>query len=98
MSHCPLEAGMGKLLCKEIAEDKSKGGIILPANRDRNLRTYEILSVGPGRMGKLGIREEVPYSVGDRVYIDASMQHQMSHDGVFYTVVEQEFVWAVVKK
>lgn len=97
MKACPLKAGEGKILCKEVIENRSKGGIILPENRDRNIRLFEILDVGPGRVNQItGTRNQPPYKVGDKCYMDASMQHVMQHDSVEYVVVENEYVWAVV--
>lgn len=61
-----------KLVVMPIVSEKSRAGVVFPTStfEDPNyggVRLYRVLAVGPGRIGRDGVRREMPVSVGDRV-------------------------------
>jgi chaperonin GroES len=49
------------------AEETTKGGIVLPDTARQKPREGEVLAIGPGKMGKDGVRTPIELNVGDLV-------------------------------
>jgi chaperonin GroES len=85
-----------KVLLKEVKDEviKTKSGIILPDQENKDMKKGEVIAVGSGtyRDGKLvplGVRpgDVVMYSWGDKLI----------HEGVEYVLVQEAGILAIVK-
>ncbi len=78
------------------AEEKTKGGIILTASAQEKPQVAEIIAVGPGKMedGKL-----VPVSVkvGEKVIASKYAGTMVKFDGIEYTILSEDDIFAVVE-
>lgn len=52
-----------------IIEDKSRIGMLLPENDNRDRQEAEVLAVGPGGFSANGVRIPIDLGIGDRVLI-----------------------------
>lgn len=78
------------------AEEKTKGGIILTASAQEKPQVAEVVAVGPGKVedGKL-----VPVSVkvGERVIASKYAGTMVKFDGIEYTILSEDDIFAVVE-
>ncbi len=78
------------------AEEKTKGGIILTASAQEKPQVAEVIAIGPGKVedGKL-----VPVSVkiGDKVIASKYAGTMVKFDGVEYTILSEDDIFAVVE-
>lgn len=78
------------------AEEKTKGGIILTASAQEKPQVAEVVAVGPGKMedGKL-----IPVSVkvGERVIASKYAGTMVKFDGIEYTILSEDDIFAVVE-
>ena len=52
---------------REVADDKTAGGIVLPDSAKNKPQRGTVVAVGPGRMKKDGTRAAMQLKAGDRV-------------------------------
>ena len=78
------------------AEEKTKGGIILTASAQEKPQVAEVVAVGPGKVedGKL-----VPVSVkvGERVIASKYAGTMVKFDGIEYTILSEDDIFAIVE-
>ena len=78
------------------AEEKTKGGIILTASAQEKPQVAEVIAIGPGKLedGKL-----IPVSVkiGDKVIASKYAGTMVKFDGVEYTILSEDDIFAVVE-
>lgn len=87
-----------KILVKRLeAEEKTKGGIVLPDSAKEKPREGKIEAVGPGRVMENGERSKMQLQPGDRVLFSAYGGTEIKIDGVEYLVMSEDDVLAVVK-
>jgi chaperonin GroES len=56
---------------RDISDEKSKGGILLPDNAQKKPQRGTVLAVGPGKMNKDGTRTALQVKVGDTILFTA---------------------------
>lgn len=71
------------------AEEKTKGGIILPDMAKEKPQEGEVVAVGPGRVLDSGIRLAPEVKVGDRVIYTKYGGNEIKVDEVEYLVVRE---------
>lgn len=71
------------------AEEKTKGGIILPDMAKEKPQEGEVVAVGPGRVLDSGIRLAPEVKVGDRVIYTKYGGTEIKVDEVEYLVVRE---------
>jgi len=78
------------------AEEKTKGGIVLPSQAKEQPQIAEVVAVGPGGVvdGK-EIKMEV--KVGDKVIFSKYAGTEIKYDGQEYTILRQNDILAVVE-
>ena len=78
------------------AEEKTKGGIVLPSQAKEQPQIAEVVAVGPGGVvdGK-EIKMEV--KVGDKVIFSEYAGTEIKYDGQEYTILRQNDILAVVE-
>lgn len=77
------------------AEEKTKGGIVLPGNAKEEPQMAEVVAVGPGEV-KDGQKTEMQVKVGDKVLFPKYMGVEVKLDGESYQVLSQKDIYATI--
>jgi chaperonin GroES len=81
------------------AEDKTKGGIILPETAKEKPQEGEIMAVGKGKISDSGALQPMELKVGDRVlYGKYSGSEITTKEGEELLIMREDDVLAVLKK
>jgi chaperonin GroES len=85
------------LIERAKAEDKTKGGIILPEGSKEKPKEGKIVAVGQGRLSEKG--ERLPFQVkkGDRVLFKSYAGTDVKLDGKDYILMSEEEILAVIE-
>ena len=87
-----------RVLVKPLeAEEKTKGGIILPDSAKEKPQEAKVVAVGPGKVVD-GKRQEMSVEVGDIVIYSKYAEDDIKIDGIEYTLIEEEKILAIVEK
>jgi len=87
-----------KILVKRIqAEEKTKGGIVLPDTAKEKPREGKVIAVGDGRLLDDGRRVPFQVSKNDRVLFSSYAGTEVKIDGEEYLIMTEEDVLAVVE-
>ena len=78
------------------AEETTKSGIILAAAAQEKPQVAEIVAVGPGGMVD-GKEVEMYVKVGDRVIMSKYSGTEVKLDGVEYTILPEDDIYAIVE-
>jgi len=78
------------------AEDKTKGGIILPDTAKEKPVVGEVVAVGPGRKSDEGKLINLDVKVGDKVLYGKYSGTETTIDGKEYLIMRETDVFAVV--
>ena len=74
-----------------LAEEKTKGGIIIPDTAKEKPQRGEVVAVGPGKDGNL-----MTVQVGDIVLYGKYSGQELSYDGVDYLIMRESDILAIV--
>ena len=77
------------------AEEKSVGGIILTAAAQEKPQIAEVISVGPGKVED-GVLVPMTVKVGDKVIASKYAGTAVKIDGVEYTILPEDDIYATV--
>ncbi|MBZ0135966.1 MAG: co-chaperone GroES [Planctomycetes bacterium] len=85
------------LIERAKAEDKTKGGIILPDSSKEKPKEGKIVAVGQGRINDKG--ERLPFQVkkGDKVLFKSYAGTDVKIDGKDYILMSEEEILAVIE-
>jgi chaperonin GroES len=85
------------LIERAKADEKTKGGIILPDSSQEKPKEGKIVAVGQGRLNDQG--ERLPFQVkkGDRVLFKSYAGTDVKIDGNDYILMSEEEILAVVE-
>ena len=85
------------LIERAKAEDKTKGGIILPDSSKEKPKEGKIVAVGQGRISEKG--ERLPFQVkkGDKVLFKSYAGTDVKIDGKDYILMSEEEILAVIE-
>jgi len=87
-----------RVLAKRLeAEEKMKGGIILPDSAKKKQETAEIIAIGTGKKDKEGNLIPFPVKVGDKILMDKYSGQEVSVDGEEYVIVRSDEIIAIVE-
>jgi chaperonin GroES len=78
------------------AEQKTKGGIVLPDSAKEKPKEGEVVAVGPGRALDSGELQALQLTVGDRVIFSSYAGTEVSVGGTDYLIMSESDVLAVV--
>ncbi|GAB5550637.1 MAG: co-chaperone GroES [Saprospiraceae bacterium] len=73
------------------AEEKTKGGIIIPDTAKEKPQKGEIVAVGPGKDGNL-----MTVSVGDTVLYGKYAGQELQHEGESYLIMREDDVLVIL--
>jgi len=78
------------------AEEKSKGGIILPDTAKEKPVIGEIVAVGPGKVADDGKKVTMELKVGDKVLYGKYSGTEVTIDGENYLIMREADIFAIV--
>ena len=73
------------------AEEKTKGGIIIPDTAKEKPQRGEVIAVGPGKDGNL-----MTVSAGDIVLYGKYSGQELNHEGVDYLIMREDDILVVL--
>ena len=85
------------LIERAKAEDKTKGGIILPDSSKEKPKEGKIVAVGQGRINDQGGRQPFQVKKGDKVLFKSYAGTDVKIDGKDYILMSEEEILAVVE-
>lgn len=85
-----------RVLVKPIqAEEKTKGGIVLPDTAKEKPQEGEVIAVGPGRVLDNGTKLAPEIKVGDRVLYSKYSGSEIKIDGDEHLIIRESDILAV---
>lgn len=88
-----------KILVKRLdAEEKTKGGIILPETAKEKPQEGRIVAVGPGKIGEDGKLQPISLKKGDRIIFTSYAGSEIKVEDGEYLIMREEDVLAKVEK
>ncbi len=78
------------------AEEKTKGGIIIPDNAKEKPQKGEVVAVGPGKIADDGKKITMELKPGDKVLYGKYSGTEVTVDGQEYLIVKESDVLAVI--
>ncbi len=79
------------------AEEKTKGGIIIPDNAKEKPQEGEIVAVGPGARDESGKVVALDVKAGDRVLFGKWSGTEVRLDGVDYLIMKESDIMGVLE-
>ncbi|MDX2135467.1 MAG: co-chaperone GroES [Saprospiraceae bacterium] len=73
------------------ADDKTKGGIIIPDTAKEKPQRGEVVAVGPGKDGNL-----MTVQVGDIVLYGKYSGQEISHEGADYLIMREDDILVII--
>jgi chaperonin GroES len=89
--------GQNVLLRRLEAEEKTKGGIILPDTAKEKPKEGEVIAVGEGEIDKNGKKKDFQVKKGDRVIFSSYAGTEIKLDGEEYLILSEDDVLGVVE-
>ncbi|MBL7170678.1 MAG: co-chaperone GroES [Candidatus Omnitrophica bacterium] len=87
-----------RLLVKQLdAEEKSKGGIILPDTAKEKPKEGKIEAVGPGKVLEDGKVQPLSVKTGDHILFSSYAGTEVKLDDEDYLIMKEEDVLAIIK-
>jgi len=89
-----------RVLIKSLeAEDKTRGGIVLPDTAKEKPQEGEVIAVGKGKVLDNGTRVPLEVKAGDKVlYGKYSGTEVTTKEGDEYLIMREEDIFAIIKK
>jgi chaperonin GroES len=87
-----------RVLIKPLeAEEKTKGGIILPDTAKEKPQEGKVVAVGKGKVLESGKTEALEVKVGDKVLYGKYSGTEIKIEGEDYLIVKEEDILAIIK-
>jgi chaperonin GroES len=80
----------------EVAEEKTKGGIILPDTAKEKPVVGTVIAVGPGKKGDDGKIQPMEVKVGDKVLYGKYSGTEVTVEGEEYLIMRESDLFAIV--
>lgn len=78
------------------AEEKTKGGIIIPDNAKEKPQKGEVVAVGPGKISDAGAKVAMELKKGDKILYGKYSGTEVTVDGQDYLIMRESDVLAVL--
>ncbi len=78
------------------AEEKTKGGLLIPDTAKERPQQGEIVAVGPGRVSDDGKKIPMEVKVGDKILYGKYTGTEVTYDGVEYLIMRESDVFAIL--
>ena len=87
-----------RIIVKQLeAEEKTKGGIVLPDTAKEKPKQGKVVSVGKGRITDEGKTIALNVKQGDKVLFSSYAGNEIQIDGEEYLIMKEEDILAVVE-
>ena len=87
-----------KILVKRLdAEERTKGGIVLPDTAKEKPKEGKVIAVGSGKLLDSGERAKPQVSVGDRILFNSYAGTECKIEGVEHLILNEDDVLAIVE-
>ena len=87
-----------RILVKRVeAEEKTKGGIIVPDTAKEKPQEGKVVAIGTGRIDDNGKRIELNVKVGDRILFGSYAGNEVKISGDEYLIMREEEVFGVIE-
>ncbi len=88
-----------KILVKRLeAEERTKGGIVLPDTAKEKPKEGKVVAVGPGRLLENGKRQTLQVKKGDRIIFKSYSGDEVKIDGEEYLLLEEGEILGIIEK
>ncbi len=77
------------------AEERTRGGIVLPDSAREKPQQGKVIAVGPGKLLKSGERGKMSLKVGDRVFYGKYSGTEIELNGEDYVILRESDILAV---
>ena len=78
------------------AEEKTKGGIVLPDTAKEKPQIGKVIAVGPGRIDEKGQRIVPEVKVGEKVIYASYAGNEFKHDGDKLLILKESDILAIL--
>lgn len=78
------------------AEQKTKGGIVLPDTAKEKPKSGEVVAVGTGKTLESGKSQPLQVKVGDKVMFSSYAGNEVTVDGVEYLIMSESEILAII--
>lgn len=80
------------------AEEKMKGGIILPDSAKKKQESAKVVAVGPGKRLDDGKLLPIPVNVGDVILMDKYSGQEVTIDDEEYVILKADDIIAIIEE
>ena len=80
-----------------VAEEKLRGGILLPDSAKKKQEQAEVIAVGPGKRDKNGNLVPLPVKTGDVILMEKYSGQEITIDDQEYVIVKADELIAIVE-
>lgn len=80
------------------AEEKLKGGILLPDSAKKKQEQAEVVAIGTGKTDKSGKLIPMPVKVGDIILMEKYSGQEVTLEGQEFVIVRADDIIAIVEK
>jgi chaperonin GroES len=88
-----------RILVKRLeAEEKTKGGIVLPETAKEKPKEGEVIAVGPGKILESGKRQTLELKKGDKIIFESYAGTEIKMDGKEYLLMKEDDVLGIIEK
>lgn len=87
-----------RILVKTLeAEEKTKGGIVLPDTAKEKPQEGKVIAVGKGKLLEDGTIKSLEVKVGDVILYGKYSGTEINHNGEDYLILKEDDILAIVK-
>ncbi len=87
-----------RILVKRLeAEERTKGGIVLPDTAKEKPQEGKVVAVGSGKLLESGKRQPLAVKKGDRILFESYAGTEVKVEGEEYLIIREEDVLAIVE-
>jgi len=88
-----------RVLVKRLeAEERTKGGIVLPETAKEKPKEGEVIAIGPGKMLESGKRQTLELKKGDKIIFESYAGTEIKIDGKEYLLMKEDDVLGIIEK
>jgi len=88
-----------RVLVKRLeAEEKTKGGIVLPDTAKEKPKMGEVIEVGPGNLSEEGKRQPLQIKKGDKVLFESYAGTEVKIEGEEYLIMKEDDILAILEQ
>ncbi|MCH9626196.1 MAG: 10 kDa chaperonin 1 [Chlamydiales bacterium] len=87
-----------RVLVKRLeAEEKVKGGIILPETAKKKQETAQVVAIGTGKKDKKGESIPFPVKIGDKILMDKYSGQEVTIEDEEFMILRSDDIIAIVE-